>query len=77
MYELTKTQLCYMQKNTISTLNPNTGAAESAPLSVPKKGDKNLAEPSKRTIENILNYSKALHVEPKADGEDFVEYVAN
>jgi hypothetical protein len=66
-----------MQKNTIPTLNPKTGAAESAPKSVPKKAKKKLAEPSKRTIENILNYSKALHVEPKADGKDFIEYVAN
>lgn len=66
-----------MQKNTISTLNPNQGTADAAPKSVPKKGKKKLAEPSQRTIENILNYSKALRVEPKADGNDFVEYVAN
>ena len=44
----------------------------------PKKGGKKkVAGPSKQTIENILNFSKALRVEPKADGETFIEYLAN
>ena len=65
-----------MQKNTISTSNSNTDAMHASTKSG-KKGNKKQAGPSKQTIKNILNFSKALHVEPKADGKGFVEYIAN
>jgi hypothetical protein len=35
------------------------------------------AEPSRLTIENILNYSKALKVEQCNDGKNFIEYISN
>jgi hypothetical protein len=66
-----------MQKNTIPTLPSNTDAVTPASSNTPKNKGNKLTEPSKQTIENILNFSKALHVEPKADGESFIEYLAN
>jgi hypothetical protein len=67
-----------MQKNTISTTISNMEAITPASSNSPKKGGKKkVAGPSKQTIENILNFSKALRVEPKADGETFIEYLAN
>lgn len=66
-----------MQKNTLRTLPSNKDAAMSASTKPANKGSKKNAGPSKQTIENILNFSKALKVEPKADQQGFVEYIAN
>jgi hypothetical protein len=35
------------------------------------------AEPSIQTIQNILNYSRALKVHKRSKGKDFIEYLAN
>ena len=66
-----------MQKNTTSILHSNTEQDTPVSLNSAKKNNGEQAEPSSRVIENILNFSKALHIEPKADGESFIEYVAN
>lgn len=39
--------------------------------------EKGQDEPSNETINNILNYSKALKVEKSSKGKDFIEYIAN
>jgi hypothetical protein len=67
----------YMQKNTTSILHSNSEQDTPVSFNSAKKNNREQAEPSSRVIENILNFSKALHIEPKADGEGFIEYVAN
>ena len=66
-----------MQKNTTSILHSNSEQDTPVSFNSAKKNNREQAEPSSRVIENILNFSKALHIEPKADGEGFIEYVAN
>lgn len=66
-----------MQKNTLRTLTSNKDAAMSASTKPAKTGSKKEKGPSKQTIENILNFSKALKVEPTADQQGFIEYIAN
>ncbi len=61
----------------MSTLRSGMDAVSSASGKSSKKSNRKLAEPSKQTIENILNFSKALRIEPKADGKGFIEYLAN
>jgi len=66
-----------MRKNTIPTLPSNTDAVIPAASKPASTGAEQLAEPSKQTIANILNFSKALQVEPKTDGQGFIEYITN
>lgn len=65
-----------MQKNTTIILSSNPEHVSHAAEKPSKKNNRE-SEPSRQTIQNILNYSKSLKVEPKADGKDFIEYVAN
>lgn len=65
-----------MQKNTHSHSDSKTGNIPVSP-SILKKADQKPAEPSARVIENILNYSKALHIEPLPGKDNFIEYLDN
>ena len=64
-----------MQKNTTSILSSNQEHVAHAPRKS-KKNNRKEAGPSKQTIQNILNFSKALNVEEKSDG-GFIEYIKN
>jgi hypothetical protein len=67
----------YMQKNTTSFIHSHTEQENPVSRNSAKKNSRKQVEPSNRIIENILNFSKALRIEPKADGESFIEYIAN
>ena len=61
-----------MEKNTTSVLLPKKGTTSYTHSRKVKAKN----EPSQQTINNILNYSRALKVEKRNSGED-VEYIAN
>jgi hypothetical protein len=62
-----------MEKNTFLALISSKGS--SSDTAVPQMIKK--IEPSSETIQNILNYSKALKVHKRSKGKDFIEYLAN
>jgi hypothetical protein len=62
-----------MEKNTFLVPVPPKGSSTDTPLPQVKKPE----EPSLLTIQNILNYSKALKVHKRPKGYDFIEYLAN
>jgi hypothetical protein len=67
----------YMQKNTTSFIHSNSEQEKPVSRNSAKKNSRKQVEPSSRVIENILNFSKALRIEPKADGQSFIEYLVN
>jgi hypothetical protein len=66
-----------MQKKTTTLLLPQHGTDSSVRLTASELNEQKLAEPSHQTIENILNYSKALNVEPSKVTGRFIEYLGN
>ncbi|HXB13494.1 MAG TPA: hypothetical protein VNZ45_16015 [Bacteroidia bacterium] len=62
-----------MEKNTFLASVPPKGS--STDTTVPQIIKEAL--PSLQTIQNILNYSKALKVHKRSKGKDFIEYLAN
>jgi len=62
-----------MEKNTFLVPVPPKGSSSNT--SVPQVIRQE--EPSLQTIQNILNYSKALKVHKRPKGKDFIEYLAN
>jgi hypothetical protein len=65
-----------MQKTT-TILLPKKGTENSVQQSATEKQDVKQAEPSRQTIQNILNYSKALRVEKSDSISDYIEYLGN
>jgi hypothetical protein len=62
-----------MRKSTTLALLPGSGKPSKASLPKVKEQD----GPSELTIQNILNYSKALRVSKPIKGKEFIEYIAN
>ena len=62
-----------MEKNTSLVLLPKKGKSPDtyARKMTAKEG------PSQQVLNNILNYSRALKVEKRPKGNDFVEYIIN
>ena len=66
-----------MQKKTTPFLLPQHGTESSVRLTASELNEQKLAEPSQQSIENILNYSKALEVKRSKVIGDFIEYLGN
>jgi hypothetical protein len=62
-----------MEKNTFLVPIPSKGNSNDTPLPQVNK----VEVPSLQTIQNILNYSKALKVHKRPKAYDFIEYLAN
>ncbi|HTB07254.1 MAG TPA: hypothetical protein VK806_09900 [Bacteroidia bacterium] len=66
-----------MQKKTTPFLLPQSGTDTSVRHTAAELNGQKLSEPSRQTIENILNYSKALRVESSEITGGFIEYLGN